>query len=247
MARTRQSQQAESNVETAIPWDGDNQYRGISWDDYILEGGYESLWSGDYNNQILETILYARSFSSPPTGFRFTFPVNIDPPQSLPGATILNWHQNHIDGGTWELGSKIRIVWQGLPEDGYPFGRRAYRDYNVKQFKLNMLNVGASGSVTGNLLNRLQNIVQSVTPDFVGDLFDYFQDYMVGKIAVIQPGATNIYVPSAIATKESAEQSTREAYMGSASGGSNNGNNGNNGKKSLLPWIAAALAAKFLF
>ena len=215
MARTRQSQQAESNVETAIPWDGDNQYRGISWDDYILEGGYESLWSGDYNNQILETILYARSFSSP--------------------------------GGTWELGSKIRIVWQGLPEDGYPFGRRAYRDYNVKQFKLNMLNVGASGSVTGNLLNRLQNIVQSVTPDFVGDLFDYFQDYMVGKIAVIQPGATNIYVPSAIATKESAEQSTREAYMGSASGGSNNGNNGNNGKKSLLPWIAAALAAKFLF
>jgi hypothetical protein len=205
-------------------WTTDPLYRGYAWDDYIMEGGYDTLWSGDFEQQILEAVLYARSWSRPPTDHLFVFPVRLDPPAGLPGATVLNMHQQFIDGGTWELGSKVRVFFAGTD------GRRAYRDYNVKRFRLSMLS--ADDSIMGELAERLTTLVDATTPEAIEDIFEYLQSTTVNKLGVMQPGNTTIYTPGAARTADGGP------YMDAGAE--------DTGKK-LWPFLlAAGLAAKFL-
>lgn len=208
-------------VPGEIAWHEDSQYRGFSWEDYILEGGYDSLWDGDYGQQIMQAVLYARSWSRPPNNHLFTFPVRIVPPAGLPGATILNFGANFIDGGTWQLGSKIRVVWQGTD------GRRAFRDYNVKRFRLSLIQ--SEQESFDELIDRVKAIVQATTPETVENVFEFLQNTTINKLGVIQPGNTTIYTPSFT-------EPDRSGYLGDESGSSRS----RNGRKSNIPWLLLA-------
>ena len=219
----------KAEIKEDIPWNQDSLYRGFSWEDYILEGGYDTLWDGDYGQQIMQNVLYARSFSKPPINHLFTFPVKIVPPETLPGATILNINSNFIDGGTWLLGSKIRVVWEGTD------GRRAYRDYNVKRFQLSM--VQSDPGAFEELFEYVSSIVQAITPDEIQNVFELLQSSTLNKLGIIQPGNTIIYTPSL-------DEPDRSGYLGRGRG-SNNRNTPQS--KSAIPWLLiAAIGAKLL-
>ena len=101
-----------------------------------------------------------------------------------------------------------------------------------------MLSIGNSDSLAASFVNKLNSIIQEVTPGWTSNILEYLQDSMIAKIGVIQPGYYTIYNP------------TDTISAGIKGGNPNlppeNGNGNGNGKKSLLPLLAAGLAFKFL-
>jgi len=217
--------QFESFERPTSDWNQNPNYQGNSWEDYIMAGGYDEIYGGSFGAQLLIAFAKARSFSTPAAGYRFTFAIQITPPEELVNPQLLNFSVPLVPGGEWAENSVIRVHWSG--DDGW----YAFRDYRVKPFSASAV-ANSDPGFFGELTGRLTQYMQSVTPTLASKFFDFVQSSTLNKLGYWQVGNTTIY-----------SQSTGETDRGFAGSGSSNGN----GKKGgLFPWMIAAILLKGL-
>ena len=216
-----------------VNWTDDVGYQGPNWSDYIRAGSYDILFAGSFTAQVLLTLVYARSWANPPAGHRYVFPVEPEltsgtgtPITSLVNPRILNVSGGMIDGGTWELGSRVTVYWEG------DNGQRAYRDYVVKAWDTSVIK-----SKIPAWLQRISSLLESAVSNFVPTpvatqtVFDVLQQSTINKLGYFAPGGTT----------QRRGLSPSDTTNTNGSGNGNGNGNGDTGLAKFIPWIIGGI------
>lgn len=214
-----------------VNWTDDVGYQGANWSDYIRAGSYDILFAGSFTAQVLLTLVYARSWANPPAGHRYVFPVEPEltsgtgtPITSLVNPRILNVSGGMIDGGTWELGSRVTVFWEG------DNGQRAYRDYVVKAWNTSVIKSRYPAWLQ-RISSKLASAVSNFTPGGTQTVFNFLQQSTLNQLGYFAPGGTTQrpgLLPSA-------------ATNPIGSGNGNGNGNGDTGLAKFIPWIIGGI------
>ena len=207
-------------------WSDDIQYEGSFWSDYIRRGSYDSLYAGSFELQVLLVFAYARSWALPPTGHLYTFPIEPSLPADNPlvNPRILNIASGMIDGGTWEIGSVVRVFWEG------DNNMRAFRDYRVKQWNTAVLKSRHPAWIQ-RISNYLASAVAGFTPTATSIVFDVLQSSTIAQMGYWDEGGI---------TTRAVTLST-DATNPIGSGNGNGNGNGDTGLAKFIPWIIGGI------
>ena len=220
-----QSQFVSNQSPDYTNWTDDEQYEGPNWSDYIRQGSYDSLFSGSFELQVLTAVAFARSWAFPPAGHLYVFPIEPSLPANNPlvNPRILNIASGMIDGGTWEIGSVVRVFWEG------DNNMRAFRDYRVKQW-----NTAAVKSRYPAWIQRISNYVASAvagfTPTATSTVFDFLQSSTIAQLGYFDAGG----ITNRPVTLSSGSTINPDAPPA-------NGGSGDSGLAKFIPWIIGGI------
>ena len=174
---------------------------------------------------MLLVFAYARSWALPPTGHLYTFPIEPSLPADNPlvNPRILNIASGMIDGGTWEIGSVVRVFSSG------DNNMRAFRDYRVKQWNTAVLKSRHPAWIQ-RISNYLASAVAGFTPTATSIVFDVLQSSTIAQMGYWDAGG--ITTRAVTLSTDSQVINPNAPPANGVSGGS-----GDSGLAKFLPWI----------
>ena len=214
-------------------WSDLGNYKGLNWEDYLSSPPIQ-LFSGTYIAQLAQTLLFARSFSSPEPGYKFALPIKVAKPftQSIDvtGFYLLpnmETAENIIPGGEYKKNTTVLMFWESSEF-------LAYQKFTLKDFNLSYFNPDSA------FFDYYQQGLSNIPSG--GIIFDKIREiavsWMANKLGVWRPG------PLTVIKKSYGADNKPGGVLDNVPGYRGNGNTKPSGKKAnIAPWILAAIAA----
>ena len=212
-----------------MSWESLYTYKGPNWEDYLSSEPL-NLQQGSYLSQFAKVLLYARSVGNLTTGYRFVLPLKIDNPYNTSNPTDFNplpqfeGSDALLPGGEYKLGASFIMHW----ESDNQFARQKFI---VRPFDINSL------TNRSQFFQWYKNTMQSIPGG--GYVFDtitgLLSNYVYSRLGYWQPSPADIMMSSAAG-------GTAGGLLDSI-GYTENNTSTTTKKRSIAPWILAAIAA----